>query len=220
MSRNSARLLELDRNWPVQPPDPKPLWMNPKEKLANINQQKEKVFAIIDSMRDEAISFFQDLIKIPSVNPSEAFEKELADFVASKMKNLGMEVRQIEPVKNRVSDWSLLKGSTSDRTLVFYSHLDTVPVGDINAWKYPPFDARIADGKIIGRGSKDCKLGIASSLMAIEAIQRAGIRLAGDAMVITCADEETGGQLGIAKMIETGWVRGDFCIYGEGVPDR
>jgi succinyl-diaminopimelate desuccinylase len=144
----------------------------------------------------------------------------MAELVAAKMRALRMEVRQIEPEPNRVSDWGLIRGSEGDRTLLYDAHLDTVPVGDPAAWIAPPFEARILDGRMIGRGATDCKQGIAAPLEALRAIQMAGIALRGNCMMTFTADEETGGHLGISTMIEQGWVQADYCFYGEGWPDR
>jgi len=187
-----------------------------KNKLAQISDLKERVFKDVEKHFDFYLEMFQSMIRIPSVNPSKEGEKKLAHFVLKIMKKLNMEVTQIEPEKNRVSNLATLKGENGIKTLLFNSHLDTVPIGDIEDWQYPPFDAVIADNRIWGRGSKDCKLGIASSLAALESIQRSGIKLKNNYMITTTADEETGGHLGIHQFIKQGLIKADWCIYGEG----
>ena len=51
------------------------------------------------------------------------------------------------------------KGKDSNKKpIVLTSHLDVVAAeGD---WKYPPFEGKIVDGKIYGRGSFDVKCGL------------------------------------------------------------
>lgn len=191
-----------------------------ERRMAELAPVRDKLFAYIDEHRDEIVKYLQDLVRIESVNPSPEFEKNAAAFTAETMRSLGMEVRQLEPEPNRISNWGLYKGTKGDRTLLFDAHLDTVPAGDEANWNYPPFGAEIDDGKLYGRGAKDCKLGIASSLMALKMLQGAGVELEGNVMITLTADEETGGHLGIAKMIEAGWVKADYAIYGEGMPDR
>lgn len=216
---DNIRLLEMERSWPTEP-----LPLSPALDIDRLAEQtkveKQKVFAIIDEMRDEAIALLQDLVRIRSVNPSTNFEKELADFVADKMRELNMEVRQIEPVPNRVSNLAIFRGTEGEKTLLVNSHLDTVPEGSLEEWTVPPFDAQIVGDRLIGRGSKDCKLGMAASIVALAAIQRAGVTLHGNYMITTTADEESGGAYGIAHLIDKGWVKADYCIYAEGWPER
>ncbi|MBX6350385.1 MAG: M20 family metallopeptidase [Clostridia bacterium] len=214
------RLVELARPWPTELPPLGPELGEPAERLRRVEREKEAVFRAVEGMREELVSLFQSLIRIPSVNPSPEYESRLARHVAETMRTLGMEVTQIEPLPNRVSNYGVKRGTRGRPTLLIYGHLDTVPAGDESAWTSPPFEGRVENGRIIGRGAKDCKLGVASALGALWAIERAGVELAGDFAIVTPGDEETGGHLGIAKLIEAGVVRADWCIYGEGTPDR
>ena len=215
----NLNLLELDRGWSTEP-----LPLSPELDIDALLKKTEdaraKVFETVDEMRDDAIEFLQSLIRINSVNPSPTFEREIADYVAEKMRQLSMDVHQIEPEKNRVSNLGLYHGFEGHKTLLINSHLDTVPEGTLADWVAPPFEARIVGDRIIGRGAKDCKLGMASSLMALEAIQRSGVGLRGNYMITTTAGEETGGGLGLPQLIDTGLVKADYAIYAEGEPKQ
>lgn len=215
----NLNLLELDRVWSTEP-----LPLSPELDIDALLKKTEdaraKVFETVDEMRDEAIEFLQSLIRINSVNPSPTFEREIADYVAEKMRQLSMDVHQIEPEKDRVSNLGLYHGFEGHKTLLINSHLDTVPEGTLADWVAPPFEARIVGDRIIGRGAKDCKLGMASSLMALEAIQRSGVGLRGNYMITTTAGEETGGGLGLPQLIDTGLVKADYAIYAEGEPKQ
>ena len=54
------------------------------------------------------------------------------------------------------------------------AHQDVVPEGDLEKWTYPPYSGTIADGKIWGRGSSDCKSNLIGQLEAVEALLEKG----------------------------------------------
>ncbi|MBK5187032.1 MAG: M20/M25/M40 family metallo-hydrolase [Gemmatimonadaceae bacterium] len=58
------------------------------------------------------------------------------------------------------------------------SHLDVVPVeaGSENAWTHAPFSGDIADGFVWGRGTLDDKVGVLSTLEAVEALVAKGYK--------------------------------------------
>lgn len=58
------------------------------------------------------------------------------------------------------------------------AHLDTVPEGNLDLWTLGgPFEAKIVDGKIIGRGTWDDKGPAVASMYALKAINDAGLKL-------------------------------------------
>src|SRR5919197_352339 len=227
----NIRLLELEpsRAWEPRLPSPPPVEQTQEEierRLAEVAPRRQTVFAAIDQARAEIVGCLQQLVRIPSVNtgnhpnPDDRFEKDLAEYVARELNDLGMQVQSIEPAPRRTSVLGRLPGNTGDRSLMIYAHLDTVPTGDPAEWTYPPFSATIADDKIWGRGAKDCKLGLAAALMADRLLERCGIQLNGDLQIVAPADEEMGGQWGIARIIDQGMLKADWAIYGEGTPDQ
>ncbi|HEY0247648.1 MAG TPA: ArgE/DapE family deacylase [Gryllotalpicola sp.] len=228
MSSEDFRLVERERAWqdpalPVPPLEETQELV--RERWAATAEPREALLAAIDSRKEEWYDMLAELVKVPSTNPSPEGERAMADRVAVEMTSLGMEVKQLESMPNRVSNFATLTGTHSHPTLsenlLYYGHMDTVPVGLESNWVYPPFSATIADGKMWGRGTKDCKLGIASALSSTRVLQELGIELAGDLMMVTPGDEETGGHLGIAKVIDAGWLDGvKAAVYGEGSPDR
>jgi acetylornithine deacetylase/succinyl-diaminopimelate desuccinylase-like protein len=55
--------------------------------------------------------------------------------------------------------------------------------------------------------------GIASTLVALHAIQKAGVRLRGDVIVVGTVDEEVGGEIGMRYVVESGAVKPDLYLY-------
>jgi succinyl-diaminopimelate desuccinylase len=105
---------------------------------------------------------------------------------------------------NIICDW---QGSsfnpTHHKTLMFEGHTDVVTEGDASAWTYPPFEGRIVDGKLYGRGSADMKAGVAAAIAALEAIRKVAPDLPGRIRLGIVADEE-GMMTGIKHFITQG----------------
>lgn len=60
--------------------------------------------------------------------------------------------------------------SESPRVLL-YSHYDVVPVGDLAAWRTPPWELTERDGRWYGRGAADCKGNLVATLVALRALR-------------------------------------------------
>ena len=58
--------------------------------------------------------------------------------------------------------------------LVLMAHQDVVPVEDPTAWSVPPFEGRIAQGYVWGRGALDDKAGLVATLAAVEGLLAQG----------------------------------------------
>ena len=85
------------------------------------------------------------------------------------------------------------KGSDrSRRPVLFMNHYDVVPA-KTEDWKYPPFSAEIADGKIWGRGTLDDKGGFWAMLQAADELAAEGFVPARDIYFETNCNEETFG---------------------------
>jgi succinyl-diaminopimelate desuccinylase len=176
--------------------------------------QEQKVLKYIDDHSEEIIAFFQKLVRTKSITGNEA---EIANIIQEECKKDGLEIELIEPVKNRTSVIAKYHGSLGKPKIMMYSHLDTIPAGDINAWKHPPFSAEISDGKIWGRGTSDDKVATCGLIMAFRAINNSGIKLKGDILFTHVADEEKGGKFGFRNILEKGYGKNvDSLFYGHG----
>ena len=201
------------------------------------NQAIEKnVLQWIDENQENAITFLQELIRIPSITPwfnpkaEESREKDVQAAIKNKMQALGADVKTWEPnvkelakyegrpgyypdhkFEGRPNQAAVLKGTGNGRSMLLTGHVDVVPAG--SGWTVDPFSAERRDGVIFGRGTVDMKGGIAAMIMAVEAIIKSGYRLKGDVIVGTVVDEEAGG-MGSLDFVDKGY-RADACIMTE-----
>ncbi len=154
------------------------------------------------SIEKSALDFFQRYVRIPSINPP-ANTVEAANLVKSVLESNGIPVRLLTSGPNGQTNL-LARLPGRDRTkkpLLLLNHLDVVPV-DRTAWKVDPFAAVIQDGLIWGRGTMDMKGIGAQHIMALIALKQAGVVPARDIVMLSTADEETDGHLGIRWMIK------------------
>lgn len=96
------------------------------------------------------------------------------------------------------------KGSDSSQLpVLFMNHHDVVPA-DPEGWKYPPFSAEIAEGRIWGRGTLDDKGGLWAMFQAADELAEAGFVPSRDIYFETACNEET---LGAGADEISSWLR-------------
>ena len=69
-------------------------------------------------------------------------------------------------------------------------------------WTHPPFEARLEDGYVWGRGALDMKAGVAMLVEAFIRAKREQVQLPGDLVLVVLSDEEGGGDLGARFLVE------------------
>lgn len=179
--------------------------------------------------RDEQVSTLVELVRVPSVDGSEA-EVSIVETVAGRLRAEGVEVDcwpipvaeltarpdfpgMEVPRSAALGLVARLPGTGGGRSLMLNGHVDVVPPGDLAAWSDDPFSGRVADGQVFGRGACDMKGGVVAALYALLELRRAETPLAGDVLLSVVVGEEDGG-LGTYAMLDRGW-RADACVITE-----
>ena len=85
--------------------------------------------------------------------------------------------------------------------LLLQGHVDVVTTAGQN-WTHPPFEGRLIDGYVWGRGALDMKGGVAMLVDAFLRAKRENVALPGDLVLVVLADEEDGGDLGARFLVE------------------
>jgi succinyl-diaminopimelate desuccinylase len=156
----------------------------------------------------DVVELTQQLVQIRSVyEPGKSSEQAAAEFIATLLRGKGLKpvVEEVSPGRpNIICDWSgTTFNASKHKTLMFEGHTDVVTEGDASAWTHPPFEARIVDGKLYGRGSADMKAGVAAAICALEAIRKVAPDLPGRIRLGLVSDEE-GMMTGIKHFIGQG----------------
>ena len=171
------------------------------------DSERARITAAVDAGRDKAITLLRDMVTIPSVTGDEAAIQRYLNEVLSGM-GLGVDMWETDwdelrkhpgyrPVERgyegRPNIVAKLEGSGGGRSLLLNGHTDVIPVGNGEGWDENPWSASIRDGRMYGRGTADMKSGVASHIMAVQALAAAGIHLKGDLLINIVIDEEVSG---------------------------
>ncbi len=152
---------------------------------------KQKIFDYIDSQREEMIATLSDLISYPSVKgepaPGAPFGVPAAKCLERALEicsGFGFTTRNFE---GYVGTAAYTEGEPE---LGILAHLDVVPEG--TGWTGEPYKARIADGRLYGRGAIDDKGPAVAVIYAMKALKELNIPLKKGFKLILGTDEENG----------------------------
>lgn len=168
-------------------------------------------------MSTDPVKNLAALIRCASVTPDDGGAMAA---LAAMLSDAGFQVDRIifeedgtPPIENLYA-----RLGTGSPHLMFAGHTDVVPVGDPDGWTHPPFAAKIAGGRIYGRGAVDMKGGIACFVAAIARYVETHGQPAGSVSLLITGDEEGPSINGTEKLIEWAAQKGevwDGCIVGE-----
>lgn len=133
----------------------------------------------------------------PTLIPGAPGETEIAERIAEILRGIGLEAEVHEAAPGRASAVGRLPGAGGGRSLMLNGHVDTVGVEGMER----PFEPRVEDGRLYGRGAYDMKGSVAAMLAAAKALVENGVRLVGDLVVACVADEEMA-SLGTRDVLE------------------
>ena len=157
-------------------------------------------------------AFLAELVRIESINPDTwpggSGEAAMARRIAAELEALGLQPRLDEPAPGRTSAVASQPG-TGPRTLLLEAHTDTVQVEGMAE----PFSARVAGGRMYGRGACDDKASVAAFLGAVRALRQSGVTPPVTVTFAATSGEEFSG-IGIRTLMEDG-LRADGAIVGE-----
>jgi len=130
----------------------------------NINQDiKQKIEKKLEESQEQLNQLIQKLIQIRSYSGEE---KEIVEFIVKTMQEYGFEEAYSDKLGNAIG-----RIGNGPLKIIYDAHIDTVKVTESEKWEYPPFEGKIAGGKIYGRGAVDEKPAMAGYLIAGKILQ-------------------------------------------------
>ncbi len=184
---------------------------------------------VVEADRELMVRSLVAMLRVKAIGPENGGEGEAerGRFLAALASDLGfrnVEVLESDdprvPSGKRPNIVIRSRGST-DKNLWVVTHMDTVPEGDPSAWKYPPYDPQVVDGRIYGRGAEDNGQELIASLFGLAALLKAKVTPELNIGLVFVADEEYGNTHGIDFLLSKGlFKKGDMAIVPDhGQPD-
>ena len=165
----------------------------------------EELLAQVDAETDNIVALEQALVRIPSVNTGfmpTGDETPVCEYARDWLAEDGIQSEILESAPNRGNIIARIEGSSGNVGLSFMSHTDVVPVEEADKWRFEPFSATLADGRVYGRGASDCKGLLTAQLMAMRLLKRNGVQFEDSLILVSGADEEHGGRYGFGWLAE------------------
>jgi putative selenium metabolism hydrolase len=166
----------------------------------------DKIKSRAAEQREDIIQFLKDLCAIPSYDSQI---REVGLRAETEMKKLGFEETWFDSMGNIV-------GCIGDGPvkLVYDSHLDTVGVGDLDAWAWDPFKGKVENGIFFARGACDEKNSTPGMIYGLAMAKEFGL-LDGITAYYFGNMEEWCDGIAPHSFVETEKIRPDFVVIGE-----
>lgn len=153
----------------------------------------EKIVDWISDNKDRIISYWCDLIRIPSIKSEPCENAPFGENCAKALK-LAKDIFTSEGFEAKLfseDGYALTGYGKGDKKIGLFSHSDVVPTGD--DWIFTePFEPIIKDGSLIGRGAEDNKSGIIAALCLYEILRDCNIPVKSRLETFIGSDEECG----------------------------
>jgi succinyl-diaminopimelate desuccinylase len=186
-----------------------------------------KVYEALDKARDDMVRDLTDLCKIPAIGPASGGEGEgkKAGALAAMLKGMGLKVEHVDAPDDRVPSGKrpnlIAKVGKGAGRLWLLTHMDVVPPGDRSAWRCDPFDPKVIDRRLYGRGVEDNGQATVATIHALKAVLAVAGETARPVGLCLVSDEESGSEKGARYVLEQGaFAKKDlFLVPDHGVSD-
>jgi putative selenium metabolism hydrolase len=156
----------------------------------------------------ELTGVLQDIIRQAS---DSGQEENVVKAIEANMEKLGFDSWSRDRYGNIIG---CIKGNKPGKKILFDGHIDTVPVPDPSAWTQPPYEGKIVDGKLYGRGTSDMKGQFSAMMAAVSYFAKDTNKdFAGELYVAGVVHEEI--FEGVSAREISAAVKPDYVIIGE-----
>jgi acetylornithine deacetylase/succinyl-diaminopimelate desuccinylase-like protein len=156
---------------------------------------------VSESFSENPVQLLQRLIRYDTTNPP-GNEADCVGFLNTLLRDSGVETTLLAKTPQRPNLIARLKGQGSAPPLLLYGHVDVVTTAN-QLWQHPPFDGRVVDGFVWGRGALDMKGGVAMMVAAFLRAKAQGVAPPADVVLAIVSDEEAAGDFGAKFLVES-----------------
>jgi len=153
-----------------------------------------------NSTYENPVKLLQNLIRFNTTNPP-GNEEECIKYLNNILTDAGFETKILAKNPKRPNLITHLTGQGKTTPILLYGHVDVVTVEN-QIWKYPPFEGKITEGYLWGRGTLDMKGGVAMMVSALLRAKAENLTPPGDIVLAIVCDEEQGSEYGAKYLIE------------------
>jgi acetylornithine deacetylase/succinyl-diaminopimelate desuccinylase-like protein len=165
------------------------------EKGAEVGTLIEGVEAYLSGTGAERLDELLEFLRIPTIGVLGEHQEDVrigAGWLAARMEAVGLEHVDVSETGGHplvYGDWLHAAGAP---TVIVYGHYDVQPTDPLEEWTRPPFDPRVEDGRVFGRGAADDKGQVHLHLWAARAWLRTAGRLPINVRYVIEGEEESG----------------------------
>jgi acetylornithine deacetylase/succinyl-diaminopimelate desuccinylase-like protein len=154
----------------------------------------------IESMQEQDLNTWKKLVAQPSVSAQNIGVRECSQMVKALMEDCGLTTQVFETPGQPILYGELITNPAAP-TVLFYGHYDVQPPEPLEAWKSPPFEPTIRDGRLYGRGAADNKGQLLAHLLAVRSYLAVNGSLPINVKFVIEGEEESG-SIHIPQFIE------------------
>jgi putative selenium metabolism hydrolase len=165
------------------------------------------IISRIDARRDILYNLLRDLIRIQSYSGQE---KDIIEFIINVMNQGQFDQAKIDKFGNVIG-----RIGNGPVKILYDAHVDTVAVTESEDWIHPPFEGKIEDGKIYGRGAVDEKPAMAGYLIAARVLNELNLSLPFTLYIVGSVMEEDCDGYPLLHIINEEQIQPDYVLLGE-----
>jgi len=177
----------------------------------------EQLDAWIDAHFDQQVAFLQELIRVPTDTPpgnnaphAERAAALLEDFGFAVEKHAVPEADVRAAGLETITNLVVRRKYGAGTTVLLNAHGDVVPPGE--GWTHDPYGGAIENGQIYGRAAAVSKCDFSTYTFAVRALQAVAKPTHGSVELLFTYDEEFGGEVGPAWLLNKGIIHPDLMI--------
>jgi len=174
----------------------------------------EELMQKADESADEVAELCSSLVQFNSAHPT-ARTDHCVEYIKNYFDTYGIE-NEVHSCNDLKPNIVAKVGPSTGRKILWVGHLDVVPEGKPEMWKYPAYSGEVTDdGYVWGRGTSDMKGACAAAMVSARLLNEVE-NLKHRVEFWFTADEEIGGGDGARWLAQSGRLKGDVCIIGDG----